>query len=170
MKNRPDLRKLIDYNIDVLSQGLHIIAAYLARPDCEYARHSGPHLRHIIEHYEALIRGVEARAVDYDDRQRDPAPERDPLVARARIEALQHQLTALDADAMEQPIAVNLRGGLSGDDNFVSFSSLKRELLFVASHATHHYAALSLHCRSQGIDLGADFGKAPSTVRHARQS
>jgi len=170
MNNRPDLRRLIEYNVDVLSQGLHIIEAHLAQPECAYEQHSGPHLRHVIEHYEAFLRDVGVHAVDYDSRDRDPGPERDPLLARERIMALQQRLRALDVDLMDKPIAVHLRGGLAGEENFVSFSSLKRELLFLASHTTHHYAVLRLHCRAQGIDLGEDFGKAPSTVRHARQS
>ena len=167
MKNRPDLQKLIDYNLDVLAQALKVIAAHEAAPGSDFASHSGPHLRHVIEHYEAFVPQVASCSVDYDTRARDRAVERDMAVARARITALQGQLSQLDTSTITEPIAVHLRGGLGGEENFVSFSSLARELLFVASHATHHYALIQLHCKAQGILLGDDFGKAPDTLRHA---
>lgn len=76
----------------------------------------------------------------------------------------------MDTRDVTAPVVVQLRGGLDGEDNFISFSSLARELLFLASHAVHHYAVIKMHCAAQGISLGEDFGKAPSTVRHARQN
>ncbi|MDP3857498.1 MAG: hypothetical protein Q8Q73_07035 [Stagnimonas sp.] len=168
MNRRPDLEKLIRFNVDVLHQGLQVLEAQAAVPGSDYGSHIGPHLRHVIEHYEALAQQLPSLSVDYDSRARDRTPERDPAVARARIEALQRQLHALDVDAVSEPIAIHLRGGLGGEENFVSFSTLARELLFVASHAVHHYALLQMHCKAQGIFLGEDFGKAPATVRHAR--
>lgn len=168
MNRRPDLEKLIRFNVDVLHQGLQVLDAQSAVPGSDYSGHIGPHLRHVIEHYEALTQQVRRFSVDYDSRARDRAPEQDPQVARARIEGLQQQLQALDINAVSKPIAVHLRGGLAGEENFVSFSTLARELLFVASHAVHHYALIQMHCKAQGIVLGEDFGKAPATVRHAR--
>lgn len=170
MKNRPDIQKLLDYNVDVLDQALKVLDAHLAHPDSDYSRHSGPHLRHVIEHYEAFTQQVASHLVDYDSRARDRAPEGDLTIARARIVAIQQQLATLDTSPLTKPIAVHQRGGLGGEENFVSFSSLARELLFIASHAVHHYALIQLHCKAQGICLGDDFGKAPATARHARQS
>jgi len=170
MKNRPDLAKLIDYNVDVLGQALQVLAAHAAAPGSDYTSHTGPHLRHVIEHYEAFTQHVASHSVDYDSRARDRAPERDMEVARTRIVSLQQQLKALDLADLTEPLAVHMRGGLGGEENFVSFSSVARELLFVASHAVHHYALIQLHCKAQGISLGDDFGKAPATVRHARSA
>lgn len=169
MNNRPDLQKLLVFNVEVLDQALKVIDAHAASPGSDFALHSGPHLRHVVEHYEAFTQHIASHSVDYDTRARDRSIERYPTLARARIESLQQQLLALDTSALTEPIAVHLRGGLDGADNYVSFSSLARELLFLASHAVHHYALIQLHCKAQGIDLGEDFGKAPATVRHARQ-
>ena len=170
MQNRPDLQKLLDYNVAVLDQALKVIDAHEATPGSCFSSHSGPHLRHVVEHYEAFILNVARFSVDYDTRARDRILEQDPTVARQRIGHLQQQLADLDTAALAAPIAVHLRGGLAGEDNFVSFSSLSRELLFLASHAVHHYALIQLHCKADGIMLGDDFGKAPATVRHARQA
>ncbi len=169
MNNRPDLQKLLDYNIAVLDQALKVLDAHARVPGSDFASHSGPHLRHVIEHYEAFTQHIASHSVDYDTRARDRALEQDPELARSRITAIQQQLARLDAGLLGEPVAVHLRGGLAGEDNFVSFSSLARELLFLASHAVHHYALIQLHCKLQGISLGDDFGKAPATLRHARQ-
>lgn len=170
MKNPPSLRKLIEYNCQVLDQGLQVIAAHEARPDLAFSQHSGPHLRHVIEHYEAFVNQLAERSVDYDSRARDRRVESDPEHARQRLHALQARLLGLEESSHEAPLAIHLRGGLGGEENFVSFSTLDRELLFLASHAVHHYAIVQLHCREVGIDLGPRFGKAPSTLRHEQQA
>ncbi len=166
MDNRADLPRLIAFNCQVLDQALAVIAAHDAAPDVAFSSHSGPHLRHIVEHYEAFTLNIDARSVDYDTRARDRSIEQDRQLARVRIIAVQAQLSALASRQLQDPIAVHLRGGLGGEENFVSFSTIARELLFLASHAVHHYALIQLHCREQGIDLGANFGKAPATVRY----
>lgn len=166
MDSRSDLPRLIAFNCQVLDQALQVIAAHEAAPDTIFADSSGPHLRHIIEHYQAFTLGVSARSVDYDSRARERSLEQDSALARTRIIALQAELQALDTKTLQDPIAVHLRGGLDGQENFVSFSTIARELLFLSSHAVHHYALIQLHCREQGIDLGPHFGKAPATVQY----
>src|SRR5262245_51244700 len=51
-----------------------------------------------------------------------------------------------------------------------SISSLKRELQFLLSHTTHHYALIALALRSRGFEPGSEFGVAPSTLRHWRKT
>lgn len=169
MDVRHSLERLLAFNCAVLDQALQLIDAYLARPALDFAAQTGPHLRHVIEHYSAFTEQVAGRSVDYDARARDVSMERDPARARAQIERLQQQLRTRVTQPVADPIAVHLRGGLAGEENFVSFSTVERELLFLSSHATHHYALIRLHCLSLGIDTGADFGKAPSTVHHEHQ-
>lgn len=167
MEPRSDLQRLLAYNLSVLDQGRLVTELYACRDD-DFARHSGPHLRHVIEHYEAFLDHVGERAIDYDARARDLQVQRDPQAARARVCALQERLRGLALDALREPLAIHLRGGLAGEDRFVTFSSLGRELLFLASHAVHHYAMIRRHCADDGIALAADFGKAPATVHHER--
>jgi hypothetical protein len=49
---------------------------------------------------------------------------------------------------------------------FSTLSTLGRELLFVSSHTVHHFALVAHYCKTAGVDLGADFGKAPATMAH----
>ena len=58
---------------------------------------------------------------------------------------------------------------LAGEFNFEVESSLGRELVFVASHAVHHYALLAAHLRQLGLPVPEGFGLAPATVAHARR-
>ena len=168
MNLRPNLQKLLRYNVDVIEQGLQLIDLYRADGRDEFGCYCGPHLRHIVEHYDAFTLHIHTSSVDYDTRARDHALESDPLLARQRLRHVQQQLLALDVGRIAEPIAVQMRGGLGGEDNYVSFSSLSRELLFLASHAIHHYALVRVRCEASGMQLDEHFGKAPATVRHAR--
>jgi hypothetical protein len=129
----------------------------------------GPHLRHVLEHHEALLWPALPGLVRYDDRPRDAQVEREPALAvrrLARVEALlrqPHRLPSLDA-----ALAVELRVGLQGERNASLASSFGRELAMVGSHAVHHLALVVEHCQTYAIPLPADAGRAPATVAHAR--
>ncbi len=169
MNVHPNLERLMAYNAAVLDQALQVVAAYAQRPDADYSSHVGPHLRHVIEHYSAFMEQLPDRVIDYDARARDPAAEQRHAVADERIRRLKAQLTELAGRAFPEPVAVHMRGGLAGEEALLGHSTVSRELMFLASHAVHHYALIRVHAMQQGIDLGADFGKAPSTLRHERQ-
>lgn len=169
MQVRRTIEKLLAFNCQVLDQALQVIDLHAVRPDVDFSAQAGPHLRHVIEHYDAFVGQVADRSVDYDARARDVEVERDHIVARARVERVQRQLRGMAGASFEDPIAVHLRGGLDGEENFVTFSTVGRELLFLSSHAVHHYALIRMHCLRDGIALGIDFGKAASTVHHEHQ-
>ena len=134
----------------------------LSRPALPFEAHIGSHMRHIIEHFESLLNAT-AR-VDYDDRARDVSLQTNRAVALQRLTELHNRLSQLTAHALAQPIEVCLRCGEAGEFESISQSTVARELMFVASHATHHYAIIKLHCASLGINMAASFGKAPATV------
>ena len=54
MKSRPSFAELIAFNVAVIAQAQALVEAYRARAGT-FAAHVGPHLRHIIEHYESLL-------------------------------------------------------------------------------------------------------------------
>ena len=45
-------------------------------------------------------------------------------------------------------------------------SSLARELQTLASHTIHHYALIAMAVRAFGVEVDANFGMAPSTLRY----
>jgi hypothetical protein len=167
-----DWRAILQFNQDLIAQGLDLVDALQRQPGQDFAQHCGPHLRHLVEHYEALLQGLRERrapgavAVAYDRRCRDRRLEREPRLMRRRLQGLQQALAALDPCDPDTPCAVELCGGDGGEQVWVSRSTLARELLFLASHTTHHYALIRSGLAERVQALPAGFGKAPATLRH----
>lgn len=168
MHARDPLGRAVAYAIDMLRQGAGI-AEIAERAGLPFEAQIGPHLRHVIEHYEALLAGLDQGVVDYDNRGRDREVERDAALARRRCEALIAGLNARRDRAWPETIAVAFDGGVDGDDRFVSGSTPLRELLFIAGHAVHHYALLRLVLKAQGLILPESVGKAAATLRYERE-
>ncbi len=160
---------LIDFNCEVIAQATGLLNLFDSHNASAFAGPVGAHLRHVIEHYDALLSPAIAGFVDYDSRVRDREVERSTALARRRLQALSQRLVANNVP-LKSALRVRGLGGLAGDFNFTISSTFGRELVFVASHALHHYALLRPYCQTAGIPLGVDFGKAPSTVAHERAS
>ena len=157
------------FNQALLAQALALAALHETPGVPAYAKPVGAHLRHVIEHYEALLTPEMDGIVDYDARRRDAALEASPRLAQLRLIALQRRLEHVALD-LQQPLTVRGLAGLGGEVAFALPSSLGRELVFVASHAVHHFALLVPHLRQHGLPLpGEGFGIAPATLAHARQ-
>jgi hypothetical protein len=165
-----DAKRLLRYSAAVLGQAFPLVTAHWNRGASAYAYPIGAHLRHVIEHYEALLLPNEPGVVDYDQRPRDRELQTNAGVAMRRLRALLRRLNdCTDAD-IDVPVQVRGRGGLAGDFGFAVGSSVARELVFVASHAIHHYALLKPHCMQHRIPVCAEFGRAPSTLAHESAS
>jgi len=167
-----DTLGLPGFNRRLLAQAQALVAAH-GHPDGPvYGCMVGPHLRHVIEHFEALLCGPDHLVVDYDSRRRDPDLERDPALAGEWLQALQDRLARLSdpacrpAGALHRAVQVLGLAGLSGEFGFAVSSTVGRELAFLASHTVHHFALIKSHCLQQGIRLPAGFGQAPATVAH----
>jgi hypothetical protein len=154
----------------MLEQALAVLDWFgAARRADDYGDGIGPHLRHVLEHYEQFFEGLKGRVIDYDARRRDAVVESDAAVARVRVAAMIERLSQFVlSETVPDTIAVMLCGGLDGADRFVTTSTPARELLFLASHAVHHYAIIKPLLTKGGYPLSRDFGKAPATIRHER--
>jgi hypothetical protein len=170
--------QLCAYTGEVLSQMASVVQPYVGSRSNTYGEHVGAHLRHIIEHFDTLAHALacaefcsnRACVVDYDARQRDPRLEADPAVALNCIALLQRAFEAITDPLMERSVDVHTRGGLQGQHNFSTRSSVARELMFLNSHATHHFAILQGYARQRGETLGAGIGKAPATVAYEQRA
>ncbi len=159
--------RLLGFNQQVLDQALAVVGAHLEQGSPPYVGAVGSHLRHVIEHYEALVRGLQAGRVDYDSRLRDRQLEACPITAHDRLRGLRQQLGQWTPGVLDQPVRVLGLGGMAGDFSFDVPSSVGRELAFVASHAVHHFALLVPHLQRHAVPVPAHFGVAPATVAHA---
>lgn len=164
----PDTHHLLAYNRQMLDQALALVASHVGPHGPRYAGPVGSHLRHVIEHFEALVFPAQGGTVDYDARLRDAALETIPSLAEMRLLVLRQQLSTWDDGMLAAPVTVRGVCGHAGEFRFSVPSSVGRELAFVASHTVHHFALLKSHCLQHGIAIDADFGKAPATVAHER--
>ncbi|MEC9400601.1 MAG: DinB family protein [Myxococcota bacterium] len=155
---------------DVLEQGLELIGnicpnEYAAAPCGIQASSIGAHYRHHLEHVQILLVARPGQLIDYDNRERDPLIETDRDVAIERTEQLLGNLRLLSEDDLDRPLEMAHRTCVK-DSPRIARSTLRRELLFLTSHAIHHYALMKLVLELTGHRLDASFGVMPSTLAH----
>jgi uncharacterized damage-inducible protein DinB len=178
MTSAPPLAHLWHYNSALLLQAVDMVKRLQdqAAPTFVYAQAVGPHVRHIIEHYEALLRHLgtpTSASVDYDARERDIAVQSQAEITKAKLRAIVVELESFSQETtwqLDTPMQTCLQIGAQGELQMTVPSSLGRELLFLSSHTVHHFALLGHYCKAAGVDLGHDFGKAPSTLAFERQA
>ena len=159
-----DAASLLHFNRQLLEQALALVAAHELPAAPAFSNYAGAHLRHVIEHYDALLFAPRDTVVDYDARLRERELEQNPALARARLLRLVQRLTHWPTVALGAPVSVISRCGPAGEFEVATRSSVGRELIYLASHAVHHFALLQVYCLQHGISMGANFGKAPATV------
>lgn len=173
------LQRLWTYNLGLLSQAVVMIERLKveANADFNYGQAVGPHARHIIEHYQALLNALDrggSHRIEYDGRVRDLALQSQPDGTLAGIRQLQSAMhlhshknpSVCELDTLVQTV---FQVGMAGEMDVTGTSTLGRELLFLGSHTVHHFALMAHYCKVAGVDLGPDFGKAPSTVAFERK-
>lgn len=169
-----EMEELIEENLQALSQLKHFVAELSPGPYRQalgnQGRHTlGKHVRHIIDHYDALLGEgtLPANAtIDYEHRQRDTSLEQSPSRAVQRLAWIERRLQALKREPVHDTTRLAYPAGGSTMD---LDSSLGRELAFLTSHTIHHMAIIGLLAESLGIGLSEEFGVHPSTLRHWRR-
>jgi len=125
----------------------------------------GPHLRHCVDHYVCLLRGLETGIVDYDARDRDERIERDPGRFRELADGVIARLARIEPDAVQRPIRICQMAASECEPSYVA-STLERELLFLSGHTIHHLAIVSLIARMRGVTIPEHFSVAYSTAAY----
>lgn len=140
---------------------------YTRAPEPYAASAIGGHVRHNLDHADALLRGLRTGRLDYDHRDRTSPVGRDRVAALAAIDRLQAELVGFPwADA---PTSMRLTALVSPDLPPVETrTTADRELAFVVGHTVHHNALIAVLARLVGAAPPADFGYAPSTVAYQR--
>lgn len=122
----------------------------------------GSHMRHCIDHFRALFRGLAAGVVDYDARDRDPSLESDAAVFGRAILDVRRELEALRTEHLDRPLQV-LQMVAPGTPAMPVASTLGRELAFVCSHTIHHLALVKVLASMGGGRFPEHLGVAYST-------
>ncbi|MFN2361185.1 MAG: DinB family protein [Marinobacter sp.] len=129
----------------------------------------GKHVRHIIDHYMALLSAVNRQVsgpLDYEKRQREERLEQDNHAACNRLLAIINSIGRLAGMPPNTPLTME---HLSDDQRRTVSTSVDRELVFLASHTVHHMAIIAMLAEQGGIGVSDGFGVHPSTLRHQQQ-
>jgi hypothetical protein len=158
---------LIDMNIRWLRQAGKLLERLddlvYAREPLGFAPHrAGAHLRHVLEFYECFLTGLDTLCVDYDARRRDTVLEHSRAAAAAAIRGIIRSLQT----SVRHDSAILVRMEDAPSDGCLMVSSVNRELQVLSSHTIHHFALMALTLRLHGVEMDAEFGVAPSTLRH----
>lgn len=158
-------RPLVDANLLLLKQALTVLgelrdAEYTAIPCPWHDSSIGQHLRHILDHYRALVLAKATTLVDYNRRWRDSPMEHSVVAAKEQVRAAMSELASM------QPATVRVRSEIDANTGFCvdMTSSVERELLFAASHAIHHFALVAILLRALGKPVPEGLGIAPTTL------
>lgn len=164
--------QIIRDNILFLRQGIDLLGQlneemYVKTVTRFFNSGIGKHIRHNLDHYDMFLAGLQTGYVDYDGRLRDPRVETDRHYATQKMLSIISRLEGIDAQRLEDPIAVKMNEGEEmGDSSSHSQSTIRRELQFLLSHTVHHYALIAIILKIQGFDCDEDFGVAPSTLKY----
>ncbi len=130
---------------------------------------AGAHMRHVIDHYLALKNGIKKGTVDYNKRNRFSDVESSPAIAISIWHDISQWLESIDPNWSEQSLEVISEVSASRELSVRATSSLQRELMFVSSHAIHHFSLLAIMGSLQGKSVPLNFGVAPVTAGYFRK-
>jgi len=159
---------------EALLQGLCLLESlddesYTVRVPEAFDASVGGHYRHCLEHFEPLFE-VGTNRIDYDARPRDRRMETDRRYAIACTESLVSRCESMECSTLARVVWSRCKTSYSGDDSPFVASTLGREGMYAVVHAIHHYALIGLMCRLLRIPIPDDFGIAPSTLQHRRNT
>ena len=139
---------------------------YVAKPPSGVSGAIGAHVRHCLDHVNAVLEPASDGVVRYDGRRRHATLETDRRIAAATLRRSAERLEALTRETADAPLLLESQVDRQGACVQV-ISSLARELVFVLQHTIHHQALVALLLAGRGVPVPQTFGYAPSTPRTA---
>ena len=129
----------------------------------------GRHLRHCLDHFVCLTRGLDSGVVDYDARDRDEQVEIDPQQFLSTLETVEQQLWVMDPNTLRRKLTLSQESAPGKRSEMDS--NVERELVFLSGHTIHHLAIMMLLVKREGVDVPEDLAVAYSTATYlARKS
>lgn len=173
--SEPSHSELIQAVIETLSQGEMLLQSiddddYVSKVSLAFNASIGGHYRHCLDHFRSLLDAAFEGDLDYDHRERGTPIERDRMAALNVTRELRLGYEELDPAFLNRPITVTCKTSYGTNESQISISTVGREIMYSVAHAVHHYALIGVMGGIQGIKLPANFGVAPSTVKHQMDS
>ena len=134
-----------------------------------FASSAGAHMRHILDHYLALKDGLNQGLINYNKRNRYSSAEFCPKMALLQWQKVEQWLTEVSELDADMSVTIICEASINKTQITQARSTLARELVFVSSHATHHFSLLAVINSLLGNKDEVNFGIAPSTASYVRQ-
>lgn len=144
---------------------IHIVARKPADVATRAFEIIGPHLRHCLDHFVCLLRGLDSGVVDYDARDRDERIEKDPHQFLSALDVVVRQLRELDPATIRRGLTLRQESAPDGGSRSYD-SNVERELVFLSGHTIHHLAIMKLLAKREGVELPDDLAMAFSTASY----
>jgi uncharacterized damage-inducible protein DinB len=142
---------------------------YAAKPVGVVSSNIGGHVRHSLDHVDALLATVERGELDYDQRRRGTDVETSRAAALAVIARQEQALLAFPPFSERRRLRLTMIVS-SAQSPAVVETTVGRELGFVLSHTIHHNALIAVMTKALGVAAPERFGYAPSTLAHLEKS
>ncbi len=122
----------------------------------------GKHVRHIVEFYECLLKGLPTGLINYDARERNLRIETDVEYTIQILSSIEAVFSNLKEDQL-----LKLEVSYAENSTAQVETSLYRELSYNIEHAVHHFAVIQIALKQgfEQIQLPKNFGIAYSTVK-----
>lgn len=163
---------MIKSQLEIIAQGKAYVSAltdehYSTVKIPQFNSSAGTHMRHILDHYLALIHR-EGNCVNYNVRHRFSDVETSVSAALVQLAEVETWLHQLEPGMLNMPVEIISEISVSEQQNYACHSTLGRELVFVSSHAVHHYFTLKQIAKALEIQADDDLGIAPATATFQR--
>ena len=154
--------------IQNLNRGVNLLNSI---NDQEYADNStapyyssiGIHMRHILDVFDCILRGVDQKKIDLSSRQRNELAEIKVAIGLNYFDQIISKLSYLEKENLD--IIVEVKDDL-GQGMITANYTLAAALIQAHSHAIHHFASIGYIISHMGINLpDGDFGYNPTTPR-----
>ena len=123
----------------------------------------GSHMRHVLDVFSCIFKGLENNFVDFSVRERNLCAEQQTSVGIEYFESIIHQLKTIKKEDFNTVIKVSDDMGLG---NEIATYTIGSALMQAQSHAIHHYASIGYLVYQLGIELpDTAFGFNPTTPK-----
>lgn len=161
---------LTEVSCRILDQLAHVVrqldSADFVRPSPALSQSTiGQHVRHTLEFFQCLERGLPGGVVNYDERERYDLLQESRELA---LDTMDQIIAFLRSTSENLSLTLEVGYERTSDRTQAVPTNYHRELIYNIEHAVHHMALIKIGVRELApyVALPADFGVAVSTMRY----
>ena len=154
--------------IQNLNRGVNLLNSisdeqYANNSTAPYYSSIGIHMRHILDVFDCILRGMEQKKIDLTSRQRNEMAETRVAIGLSYFDQIMSQLNHIQMEDLDMNVEVT---DDLGQGMITANYTLAAALIQAHSHAIHHFASIGYIISQMGINLpDGDFGYNPTTPR-----